>query len=167
MRDEWFCSGPQGKAGPLTFEQLKRSLKGNPYANHIFIWHETLPDWVRASDFRGLGLIDRPDRLRRGASLNAGAIDASRFGPLIENAGGLRMGRFSILGLSFGLLLMIFGCVVVYMGLSGEFTLASELLDINSVEVDASVGVILLIAGIIVILATRRRVSDYKAGSNG
>jgi hypothetical protein len=159
MRDEWFCSGPQGKVGPLTFEQLKRSLKGNAHANHIFIWHETLPDWVRVCDFRGLGQLDRPDRLRRGASSNASAMDISRYGPLAENGRGLPMRRFSILGLSIGLLLMILGCVVFYMGLSGEFTLASELLDINGVAVDASVGVILLIAGIIVIWATRRRVS--------
>jgi len=158
MRDEWFSSGPRGKAGPLTFEQLKRSLRGNPYANHIFIWHETLPDWVRVCDFRGLGLLDRPDRLQRGASPNAGAVDISRYGPLAEKEKGLRTRRFSILGLSVGLLLIVLGCVVFYMGLSGEFTLASELFDINSVEVDASVGVVLLIAGIIVIWATRRRV---------
>jgi hypothetical protein len=154
MRDEWFCSGPQGKVGPLTFEQLKRSLKGDPNANHIFIWHESLPDWVRVCDFRGLGL-DRPGRLQQGAGPNA-AMDISRYGPLTENG---RMTRFSIFGLSIGLLLMILGCVVFYTGLSGEFTLASELLDINSAGIDASVGVILLIAGIIAIWATRRRMS--------
>jgi hypothetical protein len=158
MRDEWFSSGPDGKAGPLTFEELKRSLKGNPYANHIFIWHETLPDWVRVCDFRGLGQLDRPDRLQRSAGPNAGAMDISRYGPLAEKGAELGTRRFSIVGLSVGLLLMILGCVVFYMGLSGEFTLASELLDVNSVGVDASVGVVLLIAGIIVIWATRRRV---------
>jgi hypothetical protein len=158
MRDEWFCSGPQGKVGPLTFEQLKRSLKGNPYANHIFIWHETLPDWVRVCDFRGLGQFDRPDRFQPGASPNAGAMDISRYGPLAEKGRRLRTRRFSILGLSVGLPLMILGCVVFYMGLSGEFTLASELFDVNSVEIDALVGVVLLIAGVIVIWATRRRV---------
>jgi hypothetical protein len=166
MRDEWFCSGPQGKVGPLTFEQLKRSLKGNPYANHIFIWHETLPDWVRACDFRGLGQLDRADRWQRGASPIAGTMDIGRYGPVAENGRGLRMRRFSVLGLSIGLLLMILGCVVFYMGLSGEFTLASELLDINGVGIDASVGVILFIAGVFVIGATRRRTRDYK-GSNG
>jgi hypothetical protein len=158
MRDEWFCSGPEGKVGPITFDQLKRSLKGNPHANHIFIWHESLPDWVRVCDFRGLGQLDRPDRLHVGASPNAGAIDVRRYGPLTEKGRGLRMRRFSILGLLIGLLLITLGCVVFYTGLSGEFTFASELLDINSVEIDASVGVVLLIAGAIVIWATRRRV---------
>ena len=154
MRDEWFCSGPEGKLGPLTFEQLKRSLKGNPYANHIFIWHETLPDWVRVCDFRGLSQPDRSDRFQR----SAGAMDISRYGPLAEKGRGLRRRRFSILGPSVGLLLMILGCVVFYMGLSGEFTLASDLLDVDSVVIDASVGVVLLVAGIFVIWAMRRRV---------
>jgi uncharacterized protein YjeT (DUF2065 family) len=86
-------------------------------------------------------------------------MDIRRYGPLAENGRGLRMRRFSILGLSIGLLLMILGCVVSYLGLSGEFTLASELLDINSVEIDALVGVALLVVGIIVIWAARRRVS--------
>lgn len=84
-------------------------------------------------------------------------MDVSRYGPLAEKGRGLRMRRFSIPGLSVGLLLMILGCVVFYMGLSGEFTFASELLDVDSVEIDASVGVVLLIAGIFVIWATRRR----------
>jgi hypothetical protein len=159
MRDEWFCSGPQGKVGPLTFEELKRSLKGNPYANHIFIWHETLPDWVRVCDFRGLGQVDRSDRWHRGARPNADNMDIRRYGPLAGKGRGARMRRFSKLGLSIGLLLIILGCVVFYMGLSGEFTLASELLDINSMEIDALVGVVLFVVGIIVILATRRRVS--------
>jgi hypothetical protein len=156
MRDEWFCSGPQGRVGPLTFEQLKHSLRGNLYANHIFIWHETLPDWVRVCDFRGLAQPDQADRFRRGVRPIDSAMDVSRNRPLAEKGRGLRRRRFSILGLSVGLLIILLGCAVFYMGVSGEFTLASELFDANSVEIDASVGVVLLIVGIIVIWATRR-----------
>lgn len=154
MRDEWFCSGPQGRVGPLTFEQLKQSLRGNLYANHIFIWHETLPDWVRVCDFRGLGQPDHGDGL--GVRPNASAMDVSRYRPLAEKGRGLRRRRFSVLGLSVGLLIILLGCAVFYLRVSGEFRLASELFDVNSVEIDASIGVVLLIAGIIVIWATRR-----------
>jgi hypothetical protein len=154
MRDEWFCSGPQGKAGPLTFQQLKRALKGNPYANHIFIWHETLPDWVRVRDYRGLGQIDGSDRPRQQARSNAGKTNII-YGPEAQEGRGLSVRRFSILGILVGLLLMILGCVVFYFGMVGEFTLVTELVDINSPEIDASVGVVFFIAGIIVIWATR------------
>lgn len=152
MRDEWFCSGPQGKAGPLTFQQLKRALKGNPYANHIFIWHETLPDWVRVQDFRGLGQIDVSARP------NAGKMDISNYGPQAQEERALSVRRFSTLGILVGLLLMILGCVVFYFGMVGEFTLVTELLDINSPEIDAAAGVVFFIAGIIVIWATRHSV---------
>jgi len=50
MRDEWFCSGPEGRYGPLTLGELKDALARHPHANDIYIWHESFPDWVRAGD---------------------------------------------------------------------------------------------------------------------
>jgi NADH:ubiquinone oxidoreductase subunit 2 (subunit N) len=64
------------------------------------------------------------------------------------------MRRFSVFGV-LGLALMALGAAVFYLGEIGEFTLVTEIFDFNSPEIDAAVGVVLFIIGIVVIWATR------------
>jgi uncharacterized protein YjeT (DUF2065 family) len=68
------------------------------------------------------------------------------------------MTRFSVFGVLVGLAFMALGVVVFYLGEIGEFTLVTEIFDFNSPEIDAVVGVVLFIIGIVVIWTTR-----YKA----
>jgi len=68
------------------------------------------------------------------------------------------MRRSSVIGVLLGLAFIALGAVVFYLGEIGEFTLVTEIFDFNSPEIDATVGVVLFIIGIVVIWATR-----YKA----
>jgi hypothetical protein len=60
MRNEWFCSGPEGRTGPLTLHQLKRALARHPHAADVYIWHESFPEWIRAGDIGDLSQLDAP-----------------------------------------------------------------------------------------------------------
>src|SRR5215467_7664620 len=50
MRDSWYYSVPEGQVGPITLEELKHTLPTLPNAQDVHIWHESLPDWIRAGD---------------------------------------------------------------------------------------------------------------------
>jgi putative Mn2+ efflux pump MntP len=66
--------------------------------------------------------------------------------------------RFSPMGLSIGLLLVILGFAIIYLGLIGEFTLVSELSGLYAEEVDAAGGVVFVVIGLIVMWVTRHEV---------
>jgi GYF domain 2 len=156
MRDEWFCSGPKGRIGPLTFKQLKQALAKNPHANDIFVWHESLPDWVRAGDLDGLDQIHHPDQFRGRSRPAARPMNISNYGPEEAPVVSAKR-RFSIPGVSIGLLLIILGCVVFYFGMIGEFTFVSDILETNKDELNALSGGVLFVLGIIFIWGTRYR----------
>jgi hypothetical protein len=50
MPDDWYYSGPGGQVGPISLQKLKGALTSHPSATDIYIWHDSLPDWVRAGD---------------------------------------------------------------------------------------------------------------------
>jgi len=66
--------------------------------------------------------------------------------------------HFSRRGVFIGLILILFGCALGYVGLLGEFPLLSELSGIYADEIDALPGLVLIVFGLIVIWGTR-----YKA----
>jgi hypothetical protein len=50
MRDSWYYSVPEGQVGPITLEELKHTLPTLPNPQDVYIWHDSLPDWIRAGD---------------------------------------------------------------------------------------------------------------------
>jgi hypothetical protein len=50
MRDRWYYAVPEGQIGPITLQELKETLPNLPNAKDVYIWHDSLPDWIRAGD---------------------------------------------------------------------------------------------------------------------
>jgi hypothetical protein len=50
MRDSWYYAVPEGQIGPITLQELKETLPNLPNAKDVYIWHDSLPDWIRAGD---------------------------------------------------------------------------------------------------------------------
>jgi hypothetical protein len=50
MRDSWYYAVPEGQIGPITLQELKETLPTLPNAKDVYIWHDSLPDWIRAGD---------------------------------------------------------------------------------------------------------------------
>jgi hypothetical protein len=50
MRDRWYYAVPEGQVGPVTLQELKETLPNLPNAKDVYIWHDSLPDWIRAGD---------------------------------------------------------------------------------------------------------------------
>ena len=161
MRDEWFCSGPEGRTGPLTLDQLRDALARHPQAADVFIWNESFPDWVRVGDLGNLDQFDSPPPIPR--RWNPESHDTyemnTRDYHMEHDYDAPVTRRFSVLGVIVGMLLIALGAVVAYLGLTGDFNLISELLDINGEEINASAGVIFAVMGIVIIWATRYKVA--------
>jgi hypothetical protein len=161
MREEWFCSGPGGRVGPLSLEQLKEVLARNPHSADVYIWHESLPDWIRAGDFGGLDHIPGSQQpfedLGQRQSAEVRRFDFGNYAPK-EDTSEEPKKRFSIFGVFVGVTLMILGCVVFYLGTIGQFALVTEALDLNGTELDGSAGAVFFVAGLVVIAVTRYRV---------
>jgi hypothetical protein len=168
MRDEWFCSGPEGRTGPLTLDQLRDALARHPHASDVFIWHESFPDWVRVGDLGNgeLGNFDQfdspppiPGRWNPGAyETNPRDYRTDRHMDHDYEAPVTR--RFSVLGVIVGMLLILLGCAVAYLGMTGDFDLVSELLDMPGDEINASAGVVFAIMGLVIIWTTRYKVAE-------
>ena len=47
MRDSWYYSVPEGQIGPITLQELKDTLPNLPNAQDVYIWHDSLPEWIR------------------------------------------------------------------------------------------------------------------------
>jgi uncharacterized protein DUF4339 len=140
MNEDWYTSGPEGQKGPISLQKLRETLATHPQAEHVFIWHERLPDWVRAGEIPGIFTRDEP------ASDTPERAVATKRGPA---AGGLL----------FGTLVLVLGCSLLYLGLSGAVTRMASALGMTRELVDASPGALLFIVGLIVIWTTRYRVS--------
>jgi cytochrome c biogenesis protein CcdA len=65
--------------------------------------------------------------------------------------------RSSRQGVFLGLLLVVLGVFVAYLGIIGEFTVISELSGIYAEEVDAAAGAVLVIIGLVVIWRARAK----------
>jgi hypothetical protein len=157
MRNEWFCSGPEGRTGPLTLDQLKYALSRHPHASDVYIWHESFPDWVRAGDIGNLDQFDAPPSFIRQRHPEADDMNSQDYAPDYEPA--VRR-RFSVLGIVIGVLLMLLGCAVAYLAFTGDFTLISETLGFDAEEIDASAGAVFFIAGIVIMWVTRYKVQE-------
>lgn len=50
MPDAWYYSTPDEQVGPITLQELKKTLPTLPNARDVYIWHDSLPEWIRAGD---------------------------------------------------------------------------------------------------------------------
>jgi uncharacterized protein DUF4339 len=52
MREEWFYSGPEGRVGPMTLQDLQTTIASHPNGENLFVWRDGFVDWVRVRDIR-------------------------------------------------------------------------------------------------------------------
>ena len=50
MPDAWYYSTPEEQVGPITLLKLKKTLPALPNVKDVYIWHDSLPEWIRAGD---------------------------------------------------------------------------------------------------------------------
>jgi hypothetical protein len=50
MPDAWYYSTAEEQVGPITLQELKKTLPSLPNAKDVYIWHDSLPEWIRAGD---------------------------------------------------------------------------------------------------------------------
>jgi hypothetical protein len=50
MPDDWYYSTPEEQVGPITLQELKKALPTLPNVKDVYIWHDSLPEWIRAGD---------------------------------------------------------------------------------------------------------------------
>jgi hypothetical protein len=100
MRDDWYYSGPEGQKGPVSLQQLKNKLAAHPNAGNVFIWHDSLTDWIRAGDVAEIFAHDDPsDRMRAPRPLER------ERDPVFPR-------------LMLGVAVLLVGCLLFYLGIS-------------------------------------------------
>src|SRR5215831_6716900 len=62
MREDWFYSGPQGRFGPMSLRELRKTIATHPSGENLFVWREGFVDWVRVGDVTDV-LADIFDRV--------------------------------------------------------------------------------------------------------
>jgi hypothetical protein len=122
--------------GPVSLRQLKAELAEHPNGDNVFVWHESLSDWVRAGDVAAV-LAEAPTNDRRYRGHEVSAREWS------DDAGDQ---RYSVGRLLMGIAVVALGCGLFYLGISGK---SNEL-------IDASCGVVLFVVGLFLIWGTRR-----------
>jgi hypothetical protein len=138
MRDDWYYSGPEGQRGPITLQQLKATLAAHPSGDDLFIWHESLAEWIRAGDVANV-FADQ------GASSRTATVEAEHRSPLSS--------------LLLGVVVLLLGCLLFYLGISGNVTRLVRAFGLANEVVDASPGALLFIVGVFVIWSTLERVT--------
>ena len=194
MRDSWYYSVPEGQIGPITLEELKHTLPTLPNAEDVYIWHDSLPDWIRAGDLADI--VANANAKTGAAHPDAGAddtdddtahVDASDVAAEEKTDGnvpsldGFHPDRaFSLTmpapaseaetepeskdargraGLLAGVGLLLAGCAVFYLGISGSMTWAGKVIGLDIGLVNALPGAVLCAVGLLIILARRLKLS--------
>jgi hypothetical protein len=75
MRDSWYYSVPEGQIGPITLQELKDTLPNLPNAKDVYIWHDSLPDWIRAGDLAEIVANAKMSPPRPAQSFDGGDAD--------------------------------------------------------------------------------------------
>jgi GYF domain 2 len=184
MRDSWYYSVPEGQIGPITLEELKHTLPTLPNAEDVYIWHDSLPDWIRAGDLaeivaKAKATAPRPavneDQAQEPSFDTAAEEKIVRDAPSLDGFHPDRAYSITMpiptrddpavetnekhgrVGLSVGLGLMLLGCAVFYLGFSGTVAWAERAIGFDNALVEASPGAMLFVVGLLVILARGRR----------
>jgi hypothetical protein len=153
MRDDWYYSGPEGQKGPVSLQQLKNTLAAHPNADDVFIWHDSLSDWIRAGDVAEIFADDDPaDGI--GPSNSAGPSNwASAPQPLVREPQTVSS------GLLLGMIVLLVGCLLFYLGISGNVARVARALGLTTEIAEASPGALLFVVGLLMVWATRYKVS--------
>jgi len=190
MRDSWYYAAPDGQIGPISLQELKDTLPNLPNAKDVYIWHDSLPDWIRAGDLAEIvanakmtapqdaGVSnggsdqthDASGAAANGASWDPRSLEGFHPDPAYAIAApvpeeeasvpaqkGRR--RFGLVGVVVGLLMIVVGGGLFYLGVTGMVTWAANAFGFNSEYVDASPGAVLCVVGLAVIASSRRRVA--------
>jgi hypothetical protein len=177
MPDGWYYATPEEQVGPITLEALKETLPTLPNAKDVYIWHHSLPDWIRAGDLAEIVARATPRPQEEDISDNSDSdLDAhhpatdteqrllslDEFHPdrtysiTMPSSGAEETGTtalaskpYSVVGLLVGAILVLLGCGFVYLGFVRVLPRATG--------VFAVTGAILFIVGLVVVLFTRRK----------
>jgi hypothetical protein len=76
MRDSWYYAVPEGQIGPITLQELKETLPNLPNAKDVYIWHDSLPDWIRAGDLAEIVANARMGAPQGGRSFDPAGVRA-------------------------------------------------------------------------------------------
>jgi len=197
MRDNWYYSVPEGQVGPITLEELKHTLPTLPNAQDVYIWHESLPDWIRAGDLADIvakanvkagavqptagqddvvqdedtAHVESPDTAAEERTEAADVPSLDGFHPdrsysltmpaaapeaETDSVGKKTRGQT---GQFVGAGLLLLGCAVFYLGISGSMTWAGKMIGLEIGLVNALPGAVLCAVGLLVILARRLMLS--------
>jgi uncharacterized protein DUF4339 len=191
MRDSWYYAAPDGQIGPITLQELKDTLPNLPNAKDVYIWHDSLPDWIRAGDLAEIvanakmmapqdagvshGGSDQThnslNAAANGASWDPRSLEGFHPDPAYAIAAPdpeeeeapvpVKRGRrrFGVVGVVVGLLMIVVGGGLFYLGVTGMVTWAANTFGFTSEYVDASPGAVLCVVGLVVIAGSRRKVS--------
>jgi hypothetical protein len=141
MRDDWYYSGPEGQKGPVSLQQLKNTLAAHPSAEDVFIWHDSLTDWIRAGDVAEIFAEDDPSD-----SMPAPQELEHESHPVFP-------------GLLFSVVVLLAGCSLFYVGISGNLERVARTLGLTTEMAEASPGALLFFVGLLLVWATRYKVS--------
>jgi len=194
MRDSWYYSVPEGQIGPVTLQELKDTLPNLPNAQDVYIWHDSLPDWIRAGDLAEIvanakmpppqeaqSLDERvedrdEDRDSQDTAPNETtwdpqsleqfhpdptlAISAPVSTPAAPEIAAVKSGRhYTLVGILAGVVMVLLGGGVFYLGITGVVTWPASALGFTSQLVNASPGIVLFVVGLVAIWGSRRKVA--------
>jgi GYF domain 2 len=189
MRDSWYYSVPEGQIGPITLQELKDILPNLPNAQDVYIWHDSLPDWIRAGDLAEIvanAKMPPPqeaqssnerdeERNPQDAAPDAAwdpqsleqfhpdptlAISAPASTPAASGIAAVKSGRhYALVGILAGVVMVLLGGGVFYLGITGVVTWPARARGFTSQLVNASPGFVLFIVGLVAIWSSRRKVA--------
>jgi hypothetical protein len=189
MRDSWYYSVPEGQIGPITLQELKDILPNLPNAQDVYIWHDSLPDWIRAGDLAEIVAnakmppqeaqnVDEHDEDRDSQDATPDgsawdpqsleqfhpdptlAISAPASTPAAPEIAAVKSGHhYTLVGIVVGVVMVLLGGGVFYLGITGVVTWPASALGFTSQLVNASPGIVLFVVGLVAIWSSRRKVA--------
>jgi hypothetical protein len=189
MRDSWYYSVPEGQIGPVTLQELKDTLPNLPNAHDVYIWHDSLPDWIRAGDLAEIvanAKMQPPqeaqnvdehgeDRDSQDAAPDAAwdpqsleqfhpdptlAISGPASTPAAPDVAAVKSGHhYTLVSILAGVIMVLLGGGVFYLGITGVVTWPASALGFTSQLVNASPGIVLFVVGLVAIWSSRRKVA--------
>lgn len=86
MPDAWYYATPEEQVGPISLQELKKTLPTLPNVKDVYIWHDSLPEWIRAGDLAEIVArrsapareADPPDNSSSNPDPQDAAIDTQR-----------------------------------------------------------------------------------------
>jgi hypothetical protein len=190
MRDSWYYSVPEGQIGPITLQELKDILPNLPNAQDVYIWHDSLPEWIRAGDLAEIVAnakmqppqeaqnVDEHDEDRDSQDATPDrtawdpqsleqfhpdptlAISGPASTPAAPEIAAVKSGHhYTLVGIVAGVVMVLLGGGVFYLGITGVVTWPASALGFTSQLVNASPGIVLFIVGLVAIWSSRRKVA--------